>query len=212
MYDYLFKFIVVGDSGSGKSCLVLQFSDRRFEPIHDLTIGVEFASKIVYVEQKQVKLQIWDTAGAETFQSLTRSYYHSSSGVVLVYDVTRRETFKHIQHWLTDIRDRCHDKIAIILVGNKIDIPQRRAVTTSEGQSLAKQHGLLFCETSARTGQGVEDVFRHLAATVCKQLAKGEVIEGDHSGIKSAAPSKRKPLKISDLPESETGCCLWRTK
>lgn len=212
MYDYLFKFIVVGDSGSGKSCMVLQFSDKRFEPVHDLTIGVEFASKIVYVEQKQVKLQIWDTAGAETFQSLTRSYYHSSSGVILVYDVTRRETFKHVQHWLSDIRDRCHDKIAIILVGNKLDLDKRRTVSTAEGQSLAKHHGLLFCETSARTGQGVEDVFRMLAATVCKQLAKGDVIEGDHSGIKSAVPPKRKRIEVSDLPETDAGCCFWRKK
>merc|ERR1712214_167019 len=101
-YSYLFKYIIIGDTGVGKSCLLLQFTDKRFQPVHDLTIGVEFGARMINIEGKQIKLQIWDTAGQESFRSITRSYYRGAAGALLVYDITRRDTFNHLTTWLED--------------------------------------------------------------------------------------------------------------
>ncbi|EWM23199.1 ras-related protein rab-2b, partial [Nannochloropsis gaditana] len=103
-YAYLFKSIVIGDSGVGKSCLLLQFTDRRFVQVHDLTIGVEFGARLVHIDGKAIKLQIWDTAGQESFRSITRSYYRGAAGALLVYDITRRETFNHLARWLEEAK------------------------------------------------------------------------------------------------------------
>merc|ERR1712154_171315 len=101
-YKYLFKYIIVGDTAVGKSCLLLQFTDKRFQPVHDLTIGVEFGARMINVADKSIKLQIWDTAGQESFRSITRSYYRGAAGALLVYDITRRDTFKHLTRWLEE--------------------------------------------------------------------------------------------------------------
>merc|ERR1711908_147532 len=109
-YAYLFKYIIIGDTGVGKSCLLLQFTDRRFQPIHDLTIGVEFGARMITIDKKQIKLQIWDTAGQESFRSITRSYYRGAAGALLVYDITRRETFNSLASWLDDARQHANGK------------------------------------------------------------------------------------------------------
>eukprot|EP01119_Soliformovum_irregulare_P010013 TRINITY_DN2424_c0_g1_i7.p1 TRINITY_DN2424_c0_g1~~TRINITY_DN2424_c0_g1_i7.p1 ORF type:complete len:157 (-),score=6.39 TRINITY_DN2424_c0_g1_i7:363-833(-) len=114
-YDYLFKYIIIGDSGVGKSCLLLQFTDKRFQPAHDLTIGVEFGSRMISIDGKQVKLQIWDTAGQESFRSITRSYYRGAAGALLVYDITRRETFNHLTCWLEDARQHSNSNMTIMV-------------------------------------------------------------------------------------------------
>merc|ERR1712036_162424 len=111
------KYIIIGDTGVGKSCLLLQFTDKRFRTDHDLTIGVEFGARVVNVEDKQIKLQIWDTAGQETFRSITRSYYRGAAGALLVYDITRRETFSHPTSWLDDARQHSSSNMVIMLIG-----------------------------------------------------------------------------------------------
>jgi len=121
-YKYLFKYIIVGDTAVGKSCLLLQFTDKRFQAQHDLTIGVEFGSRTITIEQNQVKLQIWDTAGQEKFRSITRSYYRGAAGALLVYDVTRRETFEHVAGWLEDCVKYSSQSIVIMLIGNKVSL------------------------------------------------------------------------------------------
>ncbi|XP_007479844.1 ras-related protein Rab-2B isoform X2 [Monodelphis domestica] len=118
-YAYLFKYIIIGDTGVGKSCLLLQFTDKRFQPVHDLTIGVEFGARMVNIDGKQIKLQIWDTAGQESFRSITRSYYRGAAGALLVYDITRRETFNHLTSWLEDARQHSSSNMVIMLIGNK---------------------------------------------------------------------------------------------
>jgi Ras-related protein Rab-2A len=157
-YDYLFKYIIIGDTGVGKSCLLLQFTDKRFQPVHDLTIGVEFGARMVTVDGRPIKLQIWDTAGQESFRSITRSYYRGAAGALLVYDITRRETFNHLASWLEDARQHANPNMSIMLIGNKCDLAHKRAVSKEEGQQFAKEHGLLFLEASARTAQNVEEV------------------------------------------------------
>lgn len=106
-------------AGVGKSCLLLQFTDKRFQPVHDLTIGVEFGARMITIDGKQIKLQIWDTAGQEAFRSITRSYYRGAAGALLVYDITRRETFNHLTTWLEDARQHSNSNMVIMLIGNK---------------------------------------------------------------------------------------------
>ena len=143
-YAYLFKYIIIGDTGVGKSCLLLQFTDRRFQPVHDLTIGVEFGARMITIDGKQIKLQIWDTAGQESFRSITRSYYRGAAGALLVYDITRRETFTQLEKWLTEARENASENMVIMLIGNKVDLDHKRAVTYQDGSDFATKNNLIF--------------------------------------------------------------------
>ena len=119
---YLFKYIVIGDSAVGKSCLLLQFTDQRFKLEHDVTIGVEFGARTVQIEGEPVKLQVWDTAGQESFRSITRAYYRGSAAALLVFDVTNRDTFESIGHWLKEAQQNTSPQVTIVMVGNKVDL------------------------------------------------------------------------------------------
>ena len=143
--------------GVGKSCLLLQFTDKRFHFDHELTIGVEFGSRLVEVDGKQIKLQIWDTAGQEAFRSITRSYYRGAAGALLVYDITRKETFEKLSMWLNDARQYSTTEMTIMVVGNKSDLESKREVTYEEGKDFADKHNLSFMEVSAKTGQSIEN-------------------------------------------------------
>eukprot|EP00928_Gymnodinium_smaydae_P041317 TRINITY_DN27980_c0_g1_i1.p2 TRINITY_DN27980_c0_g1~~TRINITY_DN27980_c0_g1_i1.p2 ORF type:complete len:212 (-),score=47.47 TRINITY_DN27980_c0_g1_i1:56-691(-) len=183
-YAYLFKYIIIGDTGVGKSCLLLQFTDKRFRADHDLTIGVEFGARLVTIEDKQIKLQIWDTAGQESFRSITRSYYRGASGALLVYDISRRDTFNHLARWLDEARANASPNMAIMLIGNKCDL-ERREVSFEEGASFAREHGLVFRETSAKTAQNVEDCFIQTARKIYENIQSGVVDpSSESSGIK----------------------------
>ena len=149
----------MGDSSVGKSCLLLQFTDKRFKATHDLTIGVEFGSRTVSAKDQFIKLQIWDTAGQESFRSITRSYYRGSIGALLVYDITRRDSFDNLVRWLEEMRENAYSKMQIILVGNKVDLEAEREVSFEEGQAFARKHQLMFFETSAKTALNVEAAF-----------------------------------------------------
>mmetsp|Transcript_9875 Transcript_9875/g.14741 ORF Transcript_9875/g.14741 Transcript_9875/m.14741 type:complete len:200 (-) Transcript_9875:28-627(-) len=183
-YNYLFKYIVIGDSGVGKSCLLLQFTDGRFRTDHDLTIGVEFGSKQVEVNSRQIHLQIWDTAGQESFRSITRAYFRGAAGALLVYDVTRRSSFQSLANWLEETNQNANPGISIILVGNKNDL-EHRVVSTEEGNHFAQQHGLLFIETSAKTGDNVEESFLQLTKQVHEKIESGEFdMSADSPGVR----------------------------
>mmetsp|Transcript_3886 Transcript_3886/g.5435 ORF Transcript_3886/g.5435 Transcript_3886/m.5435 type:complete len:204 (+) Transcript_3886:3089-3700(+) len=173
-YKY-FKYIIVGDTAVGKSCLLLQFTDKRFQPVHDLTIGVEFGSRTITHEGKQIKLQIWDTAGQEKFRSITRSYYRGTCGALLVYDITRRETFDHIAEWLEDCKKYANPNIVMMLIGNKCDLEEKRAVPRAEGEKFAAEHNLFFLETSAKTDKNVDEAFVATAIEILKRAERGEL-------------------------------------
>lgn len=184
-YAYLFKYIIIGDTGVGKSCLLLQFTDKRFQPVHDLTIGVEFGARMINVADKSIKLQIWDTAGQESFRSITRSYYRGAAGALLVYDITRRDTFKHLTRWLEEARQHSQSNMVIMLIGNKNDLEHRRAVSTEEGKAFADKHGLIFCETSAKTAYNVEQAFIHTAEEIHGNIESGKIdVTNESFGIK----------------------------
>lgn len=207
-YSYLFKYIIIGDTGVGKSCLLLQFTDKRFQPVHDLTIGVEFGARMINIENKQVKLQIWDTAGQESFRSITRSYYRGAAGALLVYDITRRETFHHLTSWLEDARRHSNSTMTIMLIGNKSDMDTRRAVTYEEGEKFARQHDLIFLETSAKNDDNVEEAFIRTAKIIFDKIQKGVIdVSNEMNGVKVGnATTGVVPLDNANTDKKGT-CC-----
>lgn len=172
-YAYLFKYIIIGDSGVGKSCLLLQFTDKRFEATHELTIGVEFGARIIAVDGKDIKLQIWDTAGQEAFRSITRSYYRNATGALLVYDITREETFQSLKRWLEEARRNANENMVIMLIGNKSDLQHKRQVSRERGEAFARENGLIFMETSAKTDDNVEKAFTNTASQIYENIKTG---------------------------------------
>eukprot|EP00357_Protocruzia_adherens_P019769 CAMPEP_0115006326 /NCGR_PEP_ID=MMETSP0216-20121206/20431_1 /TAXON_ID=223996 /ORGANISM="Protocruzia adherens, Strain Boccale" /LENGTH=215 /DNA_ID=CAMNT_0002372883 /DNA_START=137 /DNA_END=784 /DNA_ORIENTATION=+ len=213
MYAFLFKYIIIGDTGVGKSCLLMQFTDNRFRQDHEITIGVEFGSRMITIDNKQIKLQIWDTAGQESFRSITRSYYRGAAGALLVYDVTRRDTFNHLARWLEEARQNGNPNMTIILIGNKCDMDMRRAVSTEEGEQFARENGLIFLETSAKTAHNVVEAFANTAKVIYDKIQNGEVdITNEANGIKPGTDagigenSVTSLKKLNRTNKKEAGC------
>ncbi|GJS44889.1 Ras-related protein RabB1c [Tanacetum coccineum] len=192
----------------GKSCLLLQFTDKRFQPVHDLTIGVEFGARMITIDNKPIKLQIWDTAGQESFRSITRSYYRGAAGALLVYDITRRETFNHLASWLEDARQHANANMTVMLIGNKCDLAHRRAVSTEEGEQFAKENGLIFMEASAKTAQNVEEAFISTAGTIYKKIQEGVFdVSNESYGIKVGYGGTAGPSGGRDGAPAQGGAC-----
>jgi len=171
-YAYMFKYIIVGDSFVGKSSILLSFTDKRFDSHKGPTIGIEFGIRTVLVAGQPVKLQIWDTAGQERYQSITRSYYRGVIGALLVYDISRRDTFTHLTKWLEDMRKHVGSNTEIMLVGNKSDLA-RREVAFEEGERFANENGLIFLETSAKVADHVDEAFLRIAHEIHGKIQKG---------------------------------------
>ena len=204
-YSYLFKYIIIGDTGVGKSCLLLQFTDKRFRHDHDLTIGVEFGSRMIRIEEKDIKLQIWDTAGQESFRSITRSYYRGAAGALLVYDITRRDTFTHLSNWLQDARENGNADMVITLVANKTDLDSRRTVSAEEGQKFARDNNLIFIEASAKNSSNVEEAFESTARAIFEKVREGSLdISSETCGVRMG-PSSVRVYKALPTPKRE--CC-----
>ncbi|KXN71355.1 putative ras-related protein rab-2, partial [Conidiobolus coronatus NRRL 28638] len=162
----------------------------------------------VTVDDKQIKLQIWDTAGQESFRSITRSYYRGAAGALLVYDVTRRETFQHIGSWLAGAREHSSQNTTIMLIGNKSDLDSKREVTREEGEKFAKENGLIFMETSAKTAQNVEDAFLDTAKNIYEKIQAGVLDVGSEStGIKIGHSSGGNNSIPMGYQSQTGGCC-----
>ena len=165
--------------------MLLQFTDKRFRHDHDLTIGVEFGSRMIRMEDKDIKLQIWDTAGQESFRSITRSYYRGAAGALLVYDITRRDTFTHLSNWLQDARENGNADMVITLVANKTDLDSRRTVSTEEGQKFARDNNLIFVEASAKNSTNVEQAFEFTAQAIFQKVKEGSLdITSETCGVR----------------------------
>lgn len=253
-WDFIAKLVCIGDSGTGKSSLTIRLCEGRFSPHHDVTIGVEFGSRIVpvgppntqppkpkpsiardpsladvseglpelpraeqVVVQKRMKLSLWDTAGQETYKSVTRSYFRGASGALLVFDISRRSTFLHVMDWLNDLRQIAEPDIVVVLVGNKSDLAagdeNKREVTKEEAEEWAKTNGVLeYVETSAKNGDGVEMAFGRVAERIYMNIEAGKYDLNDRrSGVKGppAGGGNRGNVKLNS-PAMKTGyggCC-----
>ncbi len=169
-YDYLFKLLIIGESGVGKTCLLLRFTEDSFTANHLTTIGIDFKIKIINLENKLIKLQIWDTAGQERFRTITKTYYKGAHGIILTYDVTDQNSFKNIRNWIKQIEANAQSNVCKVLVGNKCDKTDR-VVTEEEGKKLADDFQMMFFETSAKSNKNVTEVFNFLTQEILKNNA-----------------------------------------
>lgn len=249
-WNYIAKLVCIGDSSTGKSSLTTRLCEGRFSATHDVTIGVEFGSRVVPVgppansklgvntgaardadtghEQKKMKLSLWDTAGQETYKSVTRSYFRGASGALLVFDITKRNTFEHVTDWLNDLRQIADEGIVVVLVGNKLDLADhttnldggnKRAVTKEEAEAWCKKEGVLkYVETSAKNGQNVELAFLEVAERIYQNIEAGKYDLNDRrSGVKGyGAGTGKEPARSPEgvnlamneaQKNSQRGCC-----
>lgn len=158
-YDVVFKVLLIGDSGVGKTCILHRYTDDSYDENLLATIGIDFKVKALEMRDKRICLQIWDTAGQERFHTITNSYYRGASGIVLVYDITSEKSFANIATWLTNINKHASSNVIKILVGNKLDQADNRVISTERGQTLAEQLEVCFFETSALDGSNVRQMF-----------------------------------------------------
>lgn len=212
-YDYLFKVVLIGDSGVGKSNLLSRFTRNEFNLESKSTIGVEFATRSIVVDGKRVKAQIWDTAGQERYRAITSAYYRGAVGALLVYDIAKHLTYENVERWLRELRDHADDNIVIMLVGNKSDLRHLRAVPMDEAKTFAEQKNLAFIETSALDSTNVDAAFQHILTAIYKIVSRKLVAEnvdgGDnalssYSGQRVTLPSA---TAVSEKPGNKTSCC-----
>jgi Ras-related protein Rab-2A len=192
-YNYLFKYIIIGDPSVGKSNILMKFAHNKFTDEYQATIGVEFGAKNIAFSGQIYRIQIWDTAGQENFRSITRAYYKNSVCALVVYDITSRESFEHVQNWIQDIKDQSPKTVLIVLVGNKVDLDENRVVSYDEGSEFAVKNGLIFEETSAKSGQGIEEVFQKSAKEIVKKMEENYYdLNSEICGIKKGSIRNKK--------------------
>ncbi|GAA5849979.1 hypothetical protein JCM3766R1_001943 [Sporobolomyces carnicolor] len=170
-YDLLFKLLLIGDSGVGKSCLLLRFADDTYTESYISTIGVDFKIRTIELEGKTVKLQIWDTAGQERFRTITSSYYRGAHGIIVVYDVTDADTFSNVKQWLQEIDRYACEGVNKLLVGNKSDLTSKKVVEYNVAKEFADQIGVSMLETSAKNATNVEQAFLTMAKQIKDRTA-----------------------------------------
>jgi len=188
-HDFFFKILLIGDSGVGKSCLLLRFADNSWTDTHISTIGVDFKIKTLEIDGKTVKLQIWDTAGQERFRTITSSYYRGAQGIILVYDCTDKESFNNVKQWIGEIERYACENVNKLLVGNKADLADERQVDTNVAKEFAESYGIPFIETSAKTSYNVEKCFVQMAAAIKKRMSSQSSSKSDDT-IKDLDGSK----------------------
>ena len=184
-FDYLLKYIIIGDEEVGKSNLLSHYIDDRFTSEYQSTIGVEFRAKNVVIRNTTYRIQMWDTSGKENFRSITRAYYKNSVCALVVYDISSRDSFNNVSTWIEDCRNNSSEKIFMVLIGNKSDLADKRQVSTEEGRELAEKYEMKFYETSAKTGENVNDIFNDSVDEIAKKMDQNYYdLENDTCGIK----------------------------
>jgi len=179
-YDYLFKIILIGDSGVGKTSILAQFVGEEVVRSHISTIGIDFKMKCLSFDGKQVKVQIWDTAGQERYETITTQYYRRAQGIILAYDITRKESFNNIRKWLRYVEEFAEHDVKLTLIGNKVDLSDQRSVSIAEAEELAKDFNIPWFETSAYTGEHVNDAFVTITKQIYVDTVQGEENERIH--------------------------------
>jgi len=204
-YDYLFKLVLIGDSGVGKSCLLLRFADDNFTDSYISTIGVDFRFRTITIDRKTVKLQIWDTAGQERFRTITSAYYRGADGIIMVYDVTSQESFDHVEEWLSEVDRYANDNTSKLLIGNKADLVDEKQVQEEVSQQFAQKLGIPLIETSAKTASNVDAAF----LTMAKELIRirEEAAAAGKTDPKKAAPGLKVQAPDPNKKPTAGACC-----
>ncbi len=188
---YKVKFIIIGEAGVGKTNLVHRFAKGEFNEKYAVTLGIDFLSSYIQVEEKFFNLELWDTAGSEQFKSITKGYYNNSACAIIVYDITDRTSFLSIKQWIEDCKNYTNKNIIFVLVGNKIDLNFNRVVEKEEGQNFADENNMIFYETSALTAENVENVFFDACKIIGKKLDEEKYDINDESyGIRKCYTTK----------------------
>ena len=200
-YDYIFKVLLLGNSDVGKSSLLLRFVDKTWTDSFVPTIGVDFKVKTMEIGDKTVKMQIWDTAGQERFRNVVASYFRGSNGILLIYDVTNRDSFKNLDNWLEVIENNASDNVLKILIGNKVDLVDDREIKKEEGQQFANRYNMQFIETSAKLDTNVSEAFETLAKLMIEFNSKQVPLTQKKTENKKLSSSAGKDLS------TKKGCC-----
>ena len=194
--DTVYKVLLLGDSSVGKTCFLLRYCDRTFQEAHLSTIGLDYRLKTMTLKNnKNIKLQIWDTAGQDRFRALTKNYYKGANGIILIYDISTTQTFENVKVWINQIKEEANANVIIYLVGNKIDLPKdKRTVTEEEGQKLADEYKFLFKEASAKEGTNVNEIFQ-------------ELVEKIDAEAKPEMPNTEKKNQLYQAKDKKRNCC-----
>ena len=185
--DLVYKILLLGDSEVGKSCFLMRYADNVFVDNYITTVGLDYKLKYIQLESgEMIKVQLWDTAGQDRYRTIAKNYYKGSHGILLLYDVTKVNSFENISEWIKDIRDEVYEKTIIFLIGNKIDKSNERKVTKEQGEKLATEYNLPFFEASAKSGENVDEVFKALYKKIGEvyidmQKERGEKLEGKNA-------------------------------
>ena len=209
-FNYLFKYIIIGDSAVGKSNILLRYIHDKFNEEFQSTIGVEFGAKNLKIEDKIYRIQIWDTAGQETFRSITRAYYKNSVCACVVYDITNRNSFQNVKSWIEDCKKQSPKTVYMVLVGNKVDLEDKREVTSEEGSLYAQKNGMLFFETSAKKGKNIEEIFINSSYEIAKRIDNGFYdLTNENCGIKQGFNTDTVTLNSNKNGEENSGYCCY---
>ncbi len=171
--DCIYKILLLGDSAVGKTCFLLRFTDNSFEQVHMSTIGLDYRLKTMELPNKRnVKIQIWDTAGQDKFRAITKNYYKGAHGILLIYDITDTNSFDNVKSWIEQIREETGVKVIIYLIGNKNDLVDERKIKPEDGQKIADEFGVPFFESSAKSGMNVNEIFESLVQKIDEEFSK----------------------------------------
>lgn len=201
-YNYVYKVVLIGESGVGKSNLLSRFTKNEFNHDSRTTIGVEFSTRTVQMDTYTIKAQIWDTAGLERYRAITSAYYRGAVGALLVYDITKHLTYESAERWLKELLDHADPHIVVMLVGNKNDLETLRTVPSEEARGFAEKKGLMFMETSALESTNVESAFNEVLSAIHKKVASREVTRGSICAVTITNPIG----PVGEAQESR-GCC-----
>ncbi|XP_066501071.1 ras-related protein Rab-25b [Hoplias malabaricus] len=202
-YNFVFKVVLIGESGVGKSNLLSRFTKNEFNHDSRTTIGVEFSTRTVQLNNLTIKAQIWDTAGLERYRAITSAYYRGAVGALLVYDISKHLTYESAERWLKELYDHADPHIVVMLVGNKSDLASIRSVPTEDAKDFAEKKGLLFMETSALESTNVESAFNDVLTEIHKKVSSKEVTRGSINAVSLSSP-KTPP---ADSEEEKKPCC-----
>ena len=196
-YYCAFKILTLGESGVGKTSILLRFAGHKFRETYLATIGLDFHPKVIKVSDKDIQLKVWDSAGQERFHNITRTMFKDADGIALIYDVTDKESFSKIKYWIEQMKSNISEKdIGLVLLGNKCDIKER-VVSQQQGKEMAQKLNISYFETSAKTGKGINEAFLHLAKEIMKK--KGNVISDRRKSFRLTSSTQRK--------NNKKGCC-----